>query len=93
MTLIIVMIIGVIFITFMFWKGFDDGRFLLFYSEKNLKNRDFILRFCGIITMYGVAVTSILGTVGENFSGIIISLIIIAVFIIESVLAFKSKNN
>lgn len=87
------MIIGVIFITFLFWKGFDDGRFLPLYSENDLKNRDFILRFCGIITMYGTAVTSILGIVGDNFFGIIISLIIIAVCIIESIFAFKSKNN
>lgn len=93
MAFIIVMIIGVMFITFLFWKGFDDGRFLMFYSESNLNNRDFILRFCGIITMYGVAVTSILGIVGDNFSGIIISSIIIAVCIFESVFAFKSKNN
>ncbi|MDE6101927.1 MAG: hypothetical protein K2F73_03000 [Ruminococcus sp.] len=93
MAFVIVMIMGVMFLTFLFWKGFDDGRFLLFYSENNLKNRDFILRFCGIITMYGTAVTSILGIVGENFSSIIISLIIIAVFILESVFAFKSKNN
>lgn len=93
MALVIVMILGVMFISFLFWKGFDDGRFLPFYSESNLNNRDFILRFCGIITMYGTAVTSILGIVGENFSGIIISLIIISVCILESVFAFKSKNN
>ncbi len=93
MAFVIVAILGVMFLTFLFWKGFDDGRFLPFYSESNLKNRDFILRFCGIITMYGSAVTSVLGIVGENFSGVIISLIIIAVCIFESVLAFKSKNN
>ncbi len=77
--------IGVLIISHVFWKGLDSGNFTKFFSQENLEKRDIILRFCGILVQYGTIVTAVLYAV-ENIIGLIISILLIVLFIVESVL-------
>lgn len=93
MGLLVFAILGVMFVSNLFWKGFDSGKFSILYSESNLKSRDFVLRFCSILVMHSAIVTSVFGIFGENIYSIISVAIIIALFLIESYFLFKLRNN
>lgn len=93
MGLLVFAMLGIMFISNLFWKGFDNGKFSILYSESNLKSRDFVLRFCSILVMHGTIVTSVFGIFGENIYSIISVVIIITLFLIESYFLFKLRDN
>ena len=88
MLILIPAMIGVLIISHVFWKGLDSGDFTKFFSQENLEKRDIILRFCSILVQYSTIVTTVLYAM-ENIIGLIISILLFVLFIVESVLFFK----
>lgn len=88
MLILIPAMIGVLIISHVFWKGLDSGNFTKFFSQENLEKRDIISRFCSILVQYSTIVTTVLYAM-ENIIGLIISILLIVLFIVESVLFFR----
>ena len=88
MLILIPAMIGVLIISHVFWKGLDSGNFTKFFSQENLEKRDIIFRFCGILVQYSTIVTTVLYAM-ENIIGLIISILLFVLFIVESVLFLK----
>lgn len=84
--------LALLFIIYLFWKGFDNGGFTAFYSQDNLKRRDKYIRYFSIFANYGVIITVILHA-KEDLVGIILSAVILVLLIVESIFYFRTNNN
>lgn len=84
--------LALLFIIYLFWKGFDNGSFTAFYSQDNLKRRDKYIRYFSIFANYGVIITVILHA-KEDLVGIILSAVILVLLIVESIFYFRTNNN
>lgn len=84
--------LALLFIIYLFWKGFDNGSFTAFYSQENLRKRDKSIRYLSIFVNYGVIVTMILHA-REDLAGIILSAVILVLLIAESIFYFRTNNN
>ncbi len=84
--------LALLFIIYLFWKGFDNGSFTAFYSQDNLKRRDKYIRYFSIFSNYGVLITVILHA-KEDLVGIILSAVILVLLIVESIFYFRTNNN
>ena len=91
MLILVPAMIGVLIIYHVFWKGLDSGDFTKFFSQEDLEKRDVILRFCSILVQYSTIVTIVLYAM-ENIVGLIISILLIVLFIVESVLFFRMNK-
>lgn len=84
--------LALLFIIYLFWKGFDNGSFTAFYSQDNLKRRDKYIRYFSIFANYGVIITVILHS-KEDLVGIILSAVFLVLLIVESIFYFRTNNN
>lgn len=94
--LIVAFVIGmVLFIFKLFWNGIDNGTITAFYSEDNLKKRESVVNFCGIIVFYFTFFTLGVYCVENNIAMklmIVFFAVAFLLFISEVFLFFKAMK-
>ena len=83
-----------LFIFILFWRGYDNGKFSVFFSEQNLSARDAVIKYSTILLLYIILNFIAISVLFDNMLNcyIIVSVMLVIALFVESILFFFSKK-